>query len=478
MFTDKIAPAVPFAGAPKINLASAFGASPGKPLLLRIPTTGQRPIRWEAEGLPAGLELQDNVIRGTVSEAGNYPVTLRAENALGKSEKTVMLEIAPGNVQIAPLLGFTTWNAFGSAVTQKDVEDTAARLVDMGISEYGYSYVNLDSGWQHSYGGKYDAIMPNEKFPDMKKMVDTVHSYGLKSGIYSTPMLTAWGCPAELPSIPGCTVGEPDLRFADINGGIGIVHKEKNNVLQWQEWGFDYLKYDWKPADPVNAEAMRQALLAADRDFAYSITIRALAEYYGYWSNYCNSFRCGPDTHREWPNLLRTFQCYRQFPECKNRGHYYDMDMLDVGTCRCDTVRGELTEDELITEFSLRVMLRSPIQISSTLEHAEGFEQALYCNEEILAVHQDLAGWPEKLLEEEMVFAYRRTLEGGGCCCGVFNLSDSEQQVTLRFGSETQIRDLWRKQDLGKMEQLQMIVPPHCARIFACAEREIVVELG
>jgi len=474
MGTVKIAQAAPFSGAPRINLASAFGASPGKPLILRIPTTGQRPIRWEADGLPEGLRLQENVICGTVANAGNYPITLSAENASGKAEKQVMLEIAPNHVQIAPLLGFTTWNAFGSAVTQEDVENTAARLVELGISEYGYSYVNLDSGWQHSYGGKYDAIMPNSKFPDMKKMVDTVHSCGLKCGIYSTPMLQAWGCPAELPSIPGCTVGEPDLRFTDLNGGIGVIHKEQNNAKQWQEWGFDYLKYDWKPADPVNAELMRQALIASDRDFVYSITIKALKEYHGYWSNYCNSFRSGPDTHREWPNLLRTFQCWREFPQCRNRGHYYDMDMLDIGTCRCDTVRGDFTEDEQITEFSLRVMLRSPIQISSTLEHTQGFEQSVYCNEEILAIHQDLAAWPEMILEqhEEMVFAFRRPLEDGSCSYAVFNLGESEQNVALTFPEETQVRDVWAKQDLGKTARLQLQIPPHCTRIFKCANPE------
>ena len=27
-------------------------------------------------------------------------------------------------------------------------------------------------------------------------------------------------------------------------GGIGVIRKEKNNALQWAEWGFDYLKYD------------------------------------------------------------------------------------------------------------------------------------------------------------------------------------------------------------------------------------------
>ena len=87
MRTTKIAPATPFVGAPRINLASVFGASPQKPFLLRIPVTGERPMRYEAKDLPAGLTLCDNILTGAVEEAGRYEITLRAQNALGSAEK-------------------------------------------------------------------------------------------------------------------------------------------------------------------------------------------------------------------------------------------------------------------------------------------------------------------------------------------------------------------------------------------------------
>ena len=51
----KIAIAKPFEGAPKINMCDHYGASPGKPILLKIPVTGQRPINYTAENLPDGL---------------------------------------------------------------------------------------------------------------------------------------------------------------------------------------------------------------------------------------------------------------------------------------------------------------------------------------------------------------------------------------------------------------------------------------
>ena len=86
----KIAKAMPFSGAPKINIAAVFGSSPNKPFLMRIPVIGERPISYGAENLPTGLELRGNMIVGCVSETGCYEITLTAENRLGRAEKKVM----------------------------------------------------------------------------------------------------------------------------------------------------------------------------------------------------------------------------------------------------------------------------------------------------------------------------------------------------------------------------------------------------
>ena len=471
MAYTKIAAAKPFSGAPKINIASVFGASPEKPFLLRIPVTGQRPITYGVKDLPQGLTLKNNIITGTVANAGEYVITLTAENVLGKAEKKVTLEIKPWNILVTPLLGFTTWNAFGSDVTQEDVENTAQKLVDSGITEYGYRYMNLDSGWQHRYGGKFDAVMPNSKFPDMKKMTAKIHDLGMKAGIYSTPMLTAWGCPKEFASIPGCTTGEPDHRYTSTMGGIGVERKEKNNALQWADWGFDYLKYDWRPTDTVNAELMRQELVQLNRDVGFCVTIRAIKEYYEYWSKYCNSYRSCPDTHREWPNLVKIYRSYFDFMEYVNKGHYVDLDLLDLGTCRCESVRGTFTEDEQIVAFSVRAFLNSPIQISSTLEHLDDFELSLYCNEEIIAINQDSSfqtALPIYRAEESdsILHVFEKGLEDGSFAYAFFNFGETRQTVLGRFADVAKLRDVWAKDDLADCRYLDMELMPHTVRII------------
>ena len=127
----KIAVARPFEGVPQINLADIFGASPKKPILLRIPVTGQRPITYGAENLPSGLKLKNGIISGQVEEEGTYHIVLTAENALGKVRKPLSLEIQKDQVLLTPLLGFASWNAFGADVSQQKMTDAAKRMLNL-----------------------------------------------------------------------------------------------------------------------------------------------------------------------------------------------------------------------------------------------------------------------------------------------------------------------------------------------------------
>lgn len=479
----EIAIAKPFEGAPKINLPGVFGASPKKPLLLKIPVTGERPVSYTAKNLPEGLILENGIITGSVGEEGSYTALLTAENALGKAEKELTIEIKKDTVLLTPLMGFTSWNAFGYDVSQEKMENTAKRLTELGISEYGYNYINIDSGWQGEYGGEFDAIMPNEKFPDMKGFCDRMHSMGYKCGIYSTPMLNAYGCSMDhVPLPPGCTCGEPDDLFSDERGGIGLIRKEKNNALQWAAWSFDYLKYDWYPSDPYNAELMRRELIATDRDFGFCVTIKARAEYHKYWEKYCNSYRCNPDSHGTWSNLLAIYRTYFDYIDYINKGHYFDLDMLDTGYS--DLFEGQhlydnpdfgYTEDEQLVLYSMRAFLSSPIQISCHLEKVSEFELSMYCNEEIIAINQDSAfsaARPYMLLEDgkKIIHIFKKKLEGDDTAIAVFNLGETSELVNVYLDEVSAVRDLWAKKDMDHQDKISVYTHPHTVRIFKASK--------
>lgn len=463
----KIAEASPFKGKPIINAATIFGASTGKELIYRIPVTGKRPVKISVEGLKQGLVFEDGIIRGTVTEEGSFDVKIIAENEEGIAEKTVNFEIAEDNSLLTPLMGFTSWNAFGDTVMQEDMETTAKIMVENGIADYGYDYVNLDSGWQEDYGGKYNAVVPNHKFKDMKKMCDTIHSMGMKCGIYSTPMLYAWGSIYGEKTNSGCTRGEPDILYTNANNGIGTERLEKNNAMQWEEWGFDYLKYDWDPTDPINADYMKKELLKLNRDMAFCVTVYASRFYGKYWRKYCNSWRNNADSADNWENVKARLNTVDGWGEFVTVGHFYDLDMLEIGHMNTNGgIRG-LSENEAVFAYTLRAFFMSPIQLSCKLSELTKFEYNLFCNEEIIAINQDaLAQYPILVYESGDAKLYRRTLENGDTAWAFFNAGDEPVKGIIGLEKQMKIRNLWLKEDMPADKCIRFEAEPHTAYVY------------
>ncbi|MBO4216961.1 MAG: hypothetical protein J5940_03355 [Clostridia bacterium] len=464
----KIAHSRPFEGTPKLHLPPVFGASAGKELIFRIPVTGKRPISLSVAGLPDGLFFDGAVIRGTVESDSTFTVSVTAENAEGTDRGELVFVVAPDTRLLTPLMGFTTWNAFESRVTQEDAERTAKLLVTTGLADYGYAYVNIDSGWQHEYGGKYDAIMPNFKFPDMKGFCDRTHGLGLKCGIYSTPMLKAWGCPREFESIPGCTRGEPD-RLYSCTSPIGVEKLEANNVRQWDEWGFDYLKYDWTPCDPTHADRMRKELLKAKRDFAMCVTVNAREFYWKYWRDNCTSWRCNSDSMDNWDKIKSFLSGVEKWSSAVCRGHYYDLDMMETGAMAWNGGQTRISENESVFAYSMRAFFLSPLQLSCDLGKMSDFEFDLYTNDEVIALNQDgLSAYPERIGESENGTAqvYRRALGNGDAAYAVFNTSDNEIAREIDLGGRKTVRDVWAKENVAVCERYICRVEPHCAALI------------
>lgn len=46
-----------------------------------------------------------------------------------------------------PPMGWNSWNAFHTDVTEQKVLDLAKAIVDSGLAAKGYRYINIDDGW-------------------------------------------------------------------------------------------------------------------------------------------------------------------------------------------------------------------------------------------------------------------------------------------------------------------------------------------
>ncbi len=71
---------------PRINGPRVFGVRPGHPFLFAIAATGDRPMEFAADDLPAGLKVDaaTGLITGVLRQRGEYVVSLHATNDTGR----------------------------------------------------------------------------------------------------------------------------------------------------------------------------------------------------------------------------------------------------------------------------------------------------------------------------------------------------------------------------------------------------------
>lgn len=115
---------------PVINNPLVYGARPGNPFLWSVMATGNRPMKFEAEGLPAGVKLDavTGRITGKATVEGEYKVTLKATNDKGTAQKEVTIKIGDA-IALTPSMGWNSWNCWGLSVNDEKVRD-AARMMN------------------------------------------------------------------------------------------------------------------------------------------------------------------------------------------------------------------------------------------------------------------------------------------------------------------------------------------------------------
>lgn len=468
-----LAPASPWdAGAPTIHGPAVYGASPGKPFLYLIPTVGERPVRFAAEGLPAGLSVatDSGQITGRAAQAGEYQVLLKAENRQGVAEKALTLVIEPDALALTPPLGWNSWNCFRSEITAEKILSIAQGMVSSGLAARGYSYVNLDSGWQSpERGGPFNSIVPHAGFPDMTQLCAQVHALGLKIGIYSGPYVVPWGTGGC-----GTTSGPMDTNFPAMTEYdrkyIGMDKHEAEDAAQWADWGFDYFKYDWHHTDMELAGRMSRALRASARDFVFSLTTSVQFADAAEAARLCNLWRANADTGPVWESVVRNGFGNQQWNPYLGPGHWFDLDM----TALLPRDGQELTPHEKIAMFTCWALRPSPLLIDCVPQELDDFALSLLCNEEVLAVNQDRLGKPAAtVIKDERFEVQIKPLADGTCALGFFNLSEetglSPELDLARFSpwDDVRVRDLWARQDLaGRYQKLSVPLEAHCAKLF------------
>lgn len=481
---------------PRVNGPGVFGVRPGAPFLYSIPATGRRPMSFAVDGLPEGLRVEADTgrITGTLAAEGTHTVTLRAKNALGEATKTFRIVVGD-RIALTPPMGWSSWNCWGDAVSQELVLSSARAMAAKGLRDHGWTYVNIDDGWQGPRGGAYNALQPNRKFPDMKALADEVHALGLKFGIYSSPWRGTYagylGGSSDNAdgTYPWALSGDvdpfyklnkdpkaPDAKPNWVNWTMGKHSFAAQDARQWAAWGVDYLKYDWFPNDVPHVREMTETLRATGRDIVYSLSNTGLYDNAPDYMRLSNVWRTTGDIVDTWDSVTRNGFSQDRWAAYTGPGHWSDPDMLVLGHVGWgpNLHPTRLTPDEQYAHMSLWCLLSSPLLLGCDVAQIDAFTLGLLTNDEVLEVNQDSLGrQATQFSNHDGRIVYAKTLEDGSYAVGLFNRGDKEATVTVKWGPwgnlptertgmSFRVRDLWRQKDLGEFkDSFEAKVAPH-----------------
>ena len=457
-----LTPAAP--AVPRFNTTELYGVRPGSPVIFRFGVSGDKPIKYSAENLPEGLALNpDNgALSGKIDKVGSYTFTVKARNAKGEAAQRFTLRVG-SKIALTPPMGWNSWNCWGLSVTQDRVMSSAKALLEKGLADYGYAYINIDDAWEAPERNADGTIAVNEKFPDMKGLGDWLHSQGLKFGIYSSPGDRTCG------------------------GYLGSLDHEMQDAQTYNSWGIDYLKYDWcgygrKHATEKDNQTvasyvrpylhMEECLRAQPRDIFYSLCQYGMADVWKWVEAVdANSWRTTGDITDTWESMYDIgFRRNAPLFPYAQPGHWNDPDMLIVGKVgwSSNLRDSRLTPDEQYTHISLWTLMASNMLIGCDISQMDDFTVGLLCNNEVNAVNQDILGrQAERVVEDGSIHIFKRPLVDGSYAVGIFNVGDEDVNVDMQrylpqMGAQrlTAVRDLWRQKDLSATD-LRYFLPSH-----------------
>ena len=460
---------------------SAAGVYAGGITLSECPKCDRR-LRISPDGSSATINLC------RLKDDNPAPTELARRIEAMKARAQVLMDRAADAATAAPgrpLMGWASWNAFGCDISEELIRAQAEAMATNGLRAAGYRYVNIDDG---SFGGrgKDGHILPNpNRFPNgFKPLVARIHALGLKAGTYSDA-----GADTCAGLFNGDTLGL----------GTGLYRHERTDAEdRFVKEGFDFIKVDWCGGRKLKldreaqytriAEAMRAT---GRKDLHLNICCWS---YPGTWAeNVAGSWRVKGDIRANWRSVRRAIldNLYRSAYCC--RGHYNDMDMMQVGRLVGQTKQARfrefksdtgLTLAEETSHFALWCLLSSPLMIGCDLREIPASTLKLLTNRFLLGTSQNDLGIAAYVARREgdayLLVKDADARFGIARHVAVFNAGDRECEFKVAFadvdlGGTVAAFDLLECADIGAFtDALAVRVPAHGTRVLRLdAERRL-----
>jgi alpha-galactosidase len=452
---------------PAIHGPRVTGATPGRPFLFLVPATGDGPLTFSAKNLPDGLQLDPNtgIISGSLTKAGRTIVDLKVKGPRGSAARKLMIVGGNGKLALTPPMGWNSWYVWFGVVDAEKLRQAADWMVKTGLAGHGYQYINIDDSWEAGRDANGE-IQTNDRLPDMKALVDYIHSKGLKFGIYSSPGPTTCG------------------------GYEGSYRHELQDAMTYAKWGVDLLKYDWCSYGNIARDSslpelqkpysvMRMAMDGCGRDMVYSLCQYGMGEVWKWGADVGgNMWRTTGDINDSWGPMAGNGFVHDGYEKYVGPGHWNDPDMIQAGKLGGPNLHSsKLSPNAQITQMTLWSLIAAPLLISCDLSQTDQFTIDLLSNDEVLDVDQDPLGRAAgRRARDDQLEVWSRPLWDGTTAVGLFNRSRVKTKVTAKWsdlgitGSQP-VRDLWRRKDLGVFDgEFSASIPAHGAVLIKIGE--------
>ena len=380
-----------------------------------------------------------------------------------------------------PLMGWSSWNAYMVDISDSIITHQADLMVEKGLKEAGYRYVNIDDGF-FGYRDERGYMVPHpERFPKgpegMRTLVDHIHSLGLKAGIYSDAGDNTCGSSYN----------------HDLNGlGAGLYgHDVVDAERYFNEWDFDFIKLDYCGGQNLKLdpeERYREIRRVIDSVATRHIRINVCRwNFPGTWVNGIgDSWRISADIRPVWKSIKYIVGKNLYLSAYAGNGNYNDMDMLAVGYNIKPSPFWEeglglsYTEEE--AHFGIWCIMSSPLLLGCDIEYIPEETMKIITNPELIAINQDRLGLQAHVVQhvgETYVFA-KDNLEkwGNTRAVALYNPADTSMRFTLtpeeiEMTGALTVRDLNLNADLGECSSIEKTLPPHSAKILKVSGERI-----
>ncbi len=332
-----------------------------------------------------------------------------------------------------PPMGWNSWNLFACDIDEDLVQGIADALVESGMADLGYRYVNLDDCWQVDRDTSGVIIPDPDRFPaGIHALASDIHSKGLKLGLYT--------CAGTLT----CEERPGSYGFEDID------------LQTYADWEVDFVKVDWCFTEGMVAsqryQAFRDAIDKTGREIMLSICNWGFQDTPVWAPQIGELWRTSADIKDNVMGLLFNLLAVEPTAPFARVGHWNDPDMLEVGN-------GGMSLAQYQSHFGLWCLFAAPLIAGNDLRAMDEETRSVLMNVEAIAVDQDPSGLQGTLLHEDgPVRVYGRPLTLDGARAVVLFNADQEATATGKIKwaelglapGEAHVRDLWTHQDLGR----------------------------